>query len=141
MAFGSSLGARLAGVAIGWMLLWAVLVIGARETVLRFRPRTSHSQVALFSAAMVLLLMINLEAPARFIRGWWVWHAGAARASASMPWWSAIAWFVWPWLLAFAMREKDVASGAVARSWRPAVILALLSAIALAARVQMWIRG
>jgi hypothetical protein len=141
MAFGGSLGLRLAGVAVGWLLLWSVLVMSARETVLWARPRASHAVVAALTAAIVLLTMANIESPARFVRGWWIWHAGEARNPVPMSAWAWAAWLVWPWLTAFAMREKDVAASVVGRSVRPMLILLLLNAIALGTRCRVWIQG
>ena len=139
--FGEALGVVRFGVAIGWVLLAAVLVLGGRGAVLWARPRASHASVAALTAAVVLVTMINLEWPVRVIRGWWWWHSGAARDLAPVPWTHWIAWFVWPLLAAFAMREKDVVSGVAFRSMKPALILALLNAVALAARVRAWAQG
>lgn len=139
--FGEALGAAQFGVAIGWVLLAAVLVLSARGAVLWARPRASHASVAVLAAAVVLVTMMNLEWPARVMRGWWLWHSGAARDLAPVPWTNWLAWFVWPLLAAFAMREKDVVSGVAVRSVKPAIILALLNAVALAARIRAWMQG
>lgn len=134
MHFGAALGAQFLGVALGWVLLWAVLMMAAREAVLWMRPRASHRLVAILTAAVVLLTVLNLEWPARFVRGWWVWQG---RETGGFPWLKWLAWLVWPGLMAFAMREKNVASAAVARSGRPVIILAVLNAIALATRLRL----
>ena len=136
--FGAALGAKVFGVAPGWLLLWAVLVMGAREVVLRLRPRASHASVAIFTALLVLLTVVNLEWPARFIRGWWVWQSRGARNPSGVPWMNWAAWFLGAWMMAFAMREKSVLSGVATRSLKPVVILASLNAIALAARLRAW---
>jgi hypothetical protein len=135
--FGDALGVKFLGVALGWMLLWAVLVMSAREAVLWMRPRASHGFVAMLTAVLVLLTVFNLEWPARFGRGWWVWQSDDARNALGVPWRNWLAWFVWPGLMAFAMREKDIRSGVAARSGKPVIILATLSAIALAARLRL----
>jgi len=139
--FGEALGVKLLGVAVGWVLLWAVLVMSAREAVLWARPRMSHRNVAVVTAAVVLLTTLNIEWPARFIRGWWLWQSADAGSPATAPPWRWLAWFVWPGLIAFAMREKNVLSGVVMRSLKPVVILAALNGIALAARVRFWFPG
>jgi uncharacterized membrane protein len=136
--FGEALGAKALGVATGWLLLWPVLVMSAREVVLRFRPRASHGTVAAATAALVFLSAVNLERPARFIRGWWVWQSADASSPAGVSWLNWAAWFAGPWLMAFAMREKEVLSGVATRSLRPVVILASLNAIALAGRLRSW---
>ena len=132
--FGGALGVKFLGVALGWMLLWAVLVMAARESVLWLRPRASHRAVAALTAVLVLLTVLNLEWPARFVRGWWVWQSADAGGA---PWRNWVAWLVWPGLMAFSMREKDVASAVVAHSGKPVIILAMLNAIALAARLRI----
>ena len=135
--FGGALGVRLFGVPAGWVLLWAVLVIGAREAVLWMLPRASHRLTAILTAGIVLLTVLNADWPARFVRGWWGWQHGEA---SGVPWRFWLSWFVWPGLMAFAMREKDVASAAAARSGKPVILLAALNAIALAARLRYgWI--
>ena len=137
--FGEALGPKGFGVPSGWLLLWAVLVMSAREVVLRLRPRTSHAGVAAVTAVLVLLTVINIEWPARFIRGWWVWQSADARSPSGVPWMNWAAWFAAPWLMAFAMREKTVLSGVASRSWKPVVFLASVNAIALAARLRAWL--
>jgi hypothetical protein len=137
--FGEALGAKVFGVAVGWVLLWPVLVMSAREVVLRASPRASHARVAAITAVLVLITMLNVEWPGRFVRGWWVWQSEEAKNPAGVPWMNWLAWFVGPWLMAFAMREKDVLSGVAARSLKPVVILASVNAIALAARLRVWL--
>jgi hypothetical protein len=139
--FGEAMGGTLAGVAIGWLLLWAFVVIGAREAVLWKWSRASHPAVAALTGVLVFLTIVNVEAPARFIRGWWVWHSGVTREPAPVPLSNWAAWFVLPLLMAFAMREKSVVSAAAQRSVRPAIAIVLLNAIALGARVRLWLHG
>jgi hypothetical protein len=139
--FGGALGVKLLGVAVGWVLLWAVLVMSAREAVLWARPRMSHRGVAVVTAAVVWLTMLNIEWPARFIRGWWLWQSADAGSPAIAPPLRWLVWFIWPGLMAFAMREKDVLSGVAARSLKPAVILGALNFVALAARIRVWFIG
>ncbi len=139
--FGEALGPEAVGVSSGWLLLWAVLVMSAREVVLRLRPRTSHAGVAAVTAVLVLLTMVNLEWPARFIRGWWVWQSWDARSPSGVPWMNWTAWLAGPWLMAFSMREKDVLSGVASRSLKPVVILAAINAVALAARLRILAGG
>lgn len=134
LQFGDALGMKLLGVAVGWVLLWVVLVLAAREAVLWMRPRASHRAVAMLTAAVVLLTAFNLEWPVRSIRGWWIRPQDTADALA-VPWMNWAAWFAVPWLMASAMREKDVLSGVAKRSLKPVVILAGLNIIALLARL------
>jgi len=134
--FGGALGPKFLGVSAGWLLLWAALVMGARETVLRLHPRASHARVAAFTALLVLVTAVNVEWPARFVRGWWGWHSTAGKGTSGVPWTNWAAWFAAPWLMAFAMREKDVLRGVAQRSLKPPVILAALNVIALLARLR-----
>lgn len=129
--FGSALGAQVFGIAAGWVLLWAVLVMAAREAVLWMFPRASHRLVSLLAAITVLATVANLHWPARFIRGWWVLASEGGWLNGWQYWAS---WLIWPGLMAFAMRERDVAAAVGRRSARPLIILALLNAIALASR-------
>lgn len=139
--FGSALGTKLFGVALGWVLLWAVLVLGAREAVLWLRPRASHRIVTVLAAAVVLLTVFNLEWPARSFRGWWVRPQDAA-GTLGVPWQNWIAWAMCPGLMAFAMREKDVRSGAAPRSSRPLFLLVALNGIALVTRLRLsWVEA
>ena len=135
MQFGAGLGKQLFGVALGWVLLWPALVLGAREAVLRLRPRASHAFAAASTALLVLLTEANLEWPARALRGWWAHPPDAP----GVPWMNPVVWFGAAWLMAFAMREKDVAAAAAARSAKPVILLAALNVIAIAARLrQTW---
>ncbi len=136
MQFGDALGAELLGVALGWVFLWAVLVPGAREAVLWIRPRASHRSVAILTAFVVLFTVFNLEWPVRSNRGWWL-RPQDATGALGVPWQNWLAWAVWPGLMAFAMREKDVRSSVVPRSGRPVIILVALNAITLAARLRL----
>ena len=133
--FGAALGMKLLGVALGWVLLWAVLVLGAREAVLWLRPRASHRTATVLTAAVVLLTAFNLEWPARELRGWWLRQQDAT-GTLGAPLQNWLTWAVCSGLMAFAMREKDVRSGAAPRSGRPVILLAALNAIALVARLR-----
>jgi uncharacterized membrane protein len=134
--FGEALGPKLLGVPAGWLLLWAALVMAARETALLLRPRASHAAVAAFTALLVLATAVNVEWPARFVRGWWGWHSAAAKGASGVPWTNWASWFAVPWLMAFAMRERNVLSGVAKRSLKPLGILASLNLIALLARLR-----
>ena len=136
MQFGAALGPKLFGVALGWVFLWTLLIPAAREAVLWFRPRSSHRTVAILVAAVVLSTAVNIEWPVRSDRGWWFRPQDAA-GTLGLPWQNWLSWAFWPGLVAFAMREKAVASTTIVRSGKPAFILAALNAIALAARLRM----
>ncbi len=134
MAFNDGLGTKLFGVPLGWPLLWATLVIAAREAVLWARPRMSHAGVSGLSAIVIFATLLNVEPTARHHRGWWDWFLESPRNPSGVHLAAWAAWLIWPWLVVFFMREKEVALGVAPRSVRPAVILAVLNGIALAAR-------
>ncbi len=136
LGFGGALGIRLLGVALGWVFLWTVLVVGGREAILWMRPRASHQSVMALTAILVLFTVLNLEWPARAVRGWWLREPNAANTVLAVPWQNWLSWFVWPALMAFAMREKSVLAAAAPRSSRAVLMLATLNAIALAARLR-----
>ncbi len=136
LGFGGALGVRLFGVALGWVFLWTVLVVGGREAILWMRPRASHRAVTVLTAVLVVITALNLEWPVRSIRGWWLRDPNTAGTVLAAPWQNWVSWFVWPALMAFAMREKSVLSAAAPRSSRAVVVLAALNAVALAARLR-----
>jgi hypothetical protein len=136
MSHGSPLGPQLLGVAVGWPLLWAVLVMSARETVLALRPRASHATVSFATAVLVLITLINLYPIAANARVWWAWHDGDVRHPVPMRWWTWVSWGVMPWLMAFAMREKSVVAGMAPRLLKAIFLLALINAAALATHIR-----
>ena len=141
MFFSKVLGAQLLGVPLGWLLLWIVLLIAAREAVLRLHPRAGHILLTSLAAGAVLLTMVNLSPIAENVRAWWVWHAGDIHQPATAPWWSWIGWFTGAWIMISLMREKSVAAAAASRSVKPLIILLLLNLAALLTHVRVWFRG
>ena len=134
MSFGSGLGGKFLGVPIGWPLLWTAIIIAARETVLWMKPRLSHALVSLYSALLVLATIANVEPTARHTRGWWDWYLDTPRNGSGVHVWAWAAWFLWPLLVLFSMRERDVVSASAPRTVRPMVILIVLNTVALIAR-------
>jgi hypothetical protein len=135
MSHGAALGPQLLGVAVGWPLLWAVILVSARESVLIIRPRASHLFVSSATAGLVLVTLLNLHPIASNSRVWWAWHDGDVRHPVAMRTWTWLTWGVMPWLMAFAMREKNVVAGAAARPAGALVVLGLLNAAAVAAHI------
>ncbi len=129
IVFYSTLGARLLGVPAGWLLLWIVLTLAAREAALRLRPRASHAAASALAGALGFLTAANVLSPALSLRAWWSYHGGA------MPPWAWAAWFIVPCALAFVLREKSVLAASAHRSWKPPIVLLVLNGIALLARV------
>ncbi len=122
--FYPTLGARLLGVPAGWVLLWVVLVLAAREAAVQLRPRASHAAASALAGALVFLTAVCVLPPALMLRAWWTW--------AVSPWeWAA--WFLVPCALAFALREKSILTASARRSWKPLLTLLVLVGIALGA--------
>ena len=130
IVFYPTLGTRLVGVPAGWLLLWAVLVLAAREAALFLRPRASHAAASALAGVLVLLTTWSLLSPAVQLRAWWGYRG-------ALPIWSWGVWLAAPWALAFALREKDIAAASARRSWKPLVLLLILNAVALAARLNL----
>jgi hypothetical protein len=135
MHFSPVMGAQFLGVPLGWLLLWAVLLIGSREAVARVWRRGSHGAVAAAGAAVVVLTLANLHPIAREGRAWWFWHTGSVREPAATPWWFWLSCGLAAWVLLWLIRERTVLAGAAERSAKPLVILGLLNLAALAARI------
>ena len=131
MHFTQVLGAKFLAVPLGWLLLWCVLLLSAREGVLRLRPRWSHTAATTAAAALVLLTLLNLGPIAREMRAWWFWYGGSLAQEVSPPAWLPVAWFAAAWVLEWLLRETNVAAAAKPRSWRPLVIVLLLNVSAL----------
>jgi hypothetical protein len=137
---GKTIGMKLGGLAIGWILLWVMLVLASRETVLWRWPRASFRAVTIGASALAFLTFANIERAVRgsphynpMSRGWWWWTDPATRISVDPP---VLFWFGIALLSIVAlllMREHRVvdATGAAARqAWRAAVLLIAFNAAA-----------
>ena len=141
MHFTPVLGSQLIGVPLGWVLLWGVLVIGARESLLRFTSRISHLALSFVTALVVLLTIVNLAPITKFdARAWWGWYTPDSRQPVPAPWWFWLACFIVAWLLAFLMRERTVATGVKKRSLRPLLVLLTLNVAALLTHARSLLR-
>ncbi len=129
IVFYPTLGARLLGVPAGWLLLWAVLTLAAREAALQLRPRASHAAASVLAGALVFVTSAAVLSPAIALRAWWSYRTG------DMPLWAWAAWFIVPSALSFALREKSILTASSHRSWKPITVLLALSTIALVARL------
>jgi hypothetical protein len=141
MFFSKVLGAQLLGVPLGWLLLWIVLVVAAREAVLRLWPRAGHLALTCTAAVVVLLTILNLRPIAENTRAWWIWHAGNIHQPATAPSWSWIGWFASAWIMLFLMRERSVVTAATRPPIKALIILILLNIAAFATHVRGWFRG
>ena len=141
--YSRQLGMKLGPLPVGLPLLWFALVIGARETVLRCRPRAGQGTLALGTGALALLADVNLEPVAAKLRGFWFWRASVENAPPlfAPPWSGYAAWFLAASALAFALREERVATGVRRDFARPVAIFLLLNAVFLAANLGRFFRG
>ena len=140
--YSRQLGMKLGPLPVGLPLLWFALVIGARQTVLRWWPGAGQVRLALGTGALALLADVNLEPVAAKVRGFWFWRAQSPDQPPHFTpeWTNYAAWFLVASGLAFALREERVAAGERRDSVRPMVIYLLLNAVFLAANVGRFLR-
>jgi uncharacterized membrane protein len=136
--YGTALGMKLGPVPCGVPLLWFVLVIGARSTLLRAFPRAinaSNARVGVTTGALVLLADFNLEPAAAKLRGFWFWVANPPSLPPVFdpPMMNYAAWFVFGTLFAYMLREERVVADPRSRSWKPVIVFGLFNAVFLLA--------
>lgn len=136
--FSSKLGVRLAGVPVGWALLWVPVLIGARELVLWLRPRAGHNMTALAGGALVMLAFFNLEPLAQRFT-WWFWRRDKFSDATSLPWHFMLVILVFAVALGWLLRETNMVPRLQRRSRRAAVIFLLLNVLAIAAHLRFLI--
>jgi hypothetical protein len=141
--FGEPLGGKLGPVPLGLPLLWLVIILGAREAVLRCFPRWSHWQVALGTGVLTALTDLLLEPLAAKLRGFWFWRASAPGLPPvfdppPLHW---LEWGVMAGLLAYTFRSRRVVASVQKRPWEPAATLGIFYAIFLVAHLGRWLRG
>ena len=141
--YSRQLGMKLGPLPVGLPLLWFALVIGARQTVLRWWPGAGHVRLALGTGALALLADVNLEPVAAKLRGFWFWRAQSPDQPPlfTPAWTNYAAWFLAASALAFALREERVDTGTRRDSFRPMAIYLLLNAVFLAANLGRFLRG
>lgn len=135
--YSHQLGMKTGPIPIGLPLLWFTVVIGARQTILCFRPGAAHWQLALGTGVLALLTDANLEPVAAKLRGFWFWRAETPSLPPlfSPPWTNYAAWFVTTSAMAFALREERVGGRRRADSLRPVTAFLLLNGVWLAAHL------
>lgn len=135
--YGSALGLKVGPVPFGLPLLWFSIIIGTRETILRFRPRWGQWGLSASAGALAMLTDMNLEAPAAKLRGFWFWSPLAPDLPPvfDFPLTGSLAWGLLAALIALNLRELDVVNPVRKRPWPPMVTLAIFQAIFLATHV------
>ena len=141
--YSRQLGMKFGPLPVGLPLLWFALVIGARQTVLRWWPGAGQVRLALGTGALALLADVNLEPVAAKLRGFWFWRAQSPDQPPHFTpaWANYAAWFLVASVLAFALREERVAVDTRRDSFRPVAIYFLLNAVFLAANLGRLTRG
>lgn len=135
--YGTALGLKLGPVPLGLPLLWFTVIIGAREIILRFRPRWGQWPLAASVGALAVLTDVNLESPAAKLRGFWFWSTLSPDLPPvfDFPLAGSLAWGVLAALITLNLRESDVVTSARKRPWQPMVTLAIFEAVFMAANV------
>ncbi len=136
--FSAGLGVRLAGVPVGWALLWVLVLMGARELVLWLRPRVSHNATALAGGAFAALTFVNLEPLAQRFT-WWFWRRDKFTVATSLPWNFTLVLLVFAIALGWLLREISIVPHTKRRSRKAAIIFLLLNALAIAAHLRLWL--
>ena len=141
--YSRQLGMKFGPVPVGLPLLWFALVIGARQTVLRCWAGVTHGQLAVATAALVLLTAAQLEPVAAKVRAWWFWRPidPSQPPQFSPPWTNYAAWFLTALVLTYFLREDRVATRQRTTTPRPAIIFLLLNAVLLATHLGRHWRG
>jgi hypothetical protein len=135
--YGIPLGLKLGPVPLGLLLLWFSVIIGAREALLRFRPRLNCGLLSAGVGVLAFLTDLNLEPLAARWRGFWFWRGGAPALPPVLepPLTASLAWGILAALMALTLREHEVAASARKASWQPVVTFAIFNTVFLASHV------
>lgn len=131
----TNLGMKLGPVPFGVPFLWLVIVLGARETVLRVFPKLSHGGCAALTGVCCGLTSVLLDPIAWKYRAWWLWYPAQFDAPGTAPWSAHLTWFVAGAALAFAMRAEQVVPRVKVRPIAPMLGYLFLIAIIALTRV------
>jgi len=131
--YGAPLSLKLGPVPLGLPLFWFSAIIGAREALLRFRPRLGQVWLAIGAGIVALLTDLNLEPLAAKWRGFWFWRATAPTLPPVFdpPLTGSLAWGILVALITLVLREKSVVASAQKRAWQPIVTLVIFHAVFL----------
>lgn len=134
--FPPNLGWKLGMVSFAVPLLWMLIILGARETVLRVFPRLAHHYTAVLTGLACTLTLAIIDPVAWKYRAWWLWYPGRTDAPNHAPWLCFALWFLLTAALAYFMRSPHVVPKLKKRPITPIVAYAILNGIAAAA----WLR-
>jgi uncharacterized membrane protein len=135
------LGMKLGGVSLGWPLWWFVVVVGGRMLAERLLSRASYPQLALATGVLAFLTQINLEPLAWKVRLFWFWYAPGTHLAGQPLWRNYATWWLVATVLAFLLRERQVAATARPPQWRTALILILMNAVFVLTHIAVALRA
>lgn len=131
--FTSRFGALFGAVSLGWLLLWCVVIFGARDAALALLPRASHPQTALLAALLAGLTDLNLEPLASKTRAWWLWMERTPHPFAALQ--SSLVWCLAGLALAWCFRAPILAKAGSARWPRSVQVFVLFNALLVLAHI------
>jgi hypothetical protein len=141
--FTGALGMHLAHgrISLGWILLWATVILGARELARLLFPRASHGQAALLAGLFAVATAANLEPVATKLRVFWLWNPGRVQGPNEAPVVVYVLWLVGAATLAFFFRAPEVVRTRGGEPRRAAATLLILNAMCLAALLAAQLRA
>lgn len=133
-------GWKIVNVPFAIPLLWFVIVVGSRETVMRLLPRAGHLAIS-FGTALLSLLSIALLDPIVWqYRAWWLWYPKAVDGANHAPIPNYVTWFVLSLILAWFMRSTRIAPPGESRPWSPVIVWGVVNCITLLTHLTLRIR-
>lgn len=129
-----NLGWKIGHVPFAVPFLWMVMVVGARETVLRLVPKLSHTVLAVLAGVVAAGAMWLIEPLPWKYRAWWLWYPGPGGGPDVPPWTNYLTWLIAAGLLAYLMRPTMVVPRLNRRPLGAVAALASLVVIALITR-------
>jgi uncharacterized membrane protein len=117
LIYTSQLGARISGVPFSIPLLWLVIIVAARYSVLHFWEHAQRWQIAVGTGLLAVLTDLSLEWVAWKVRAYWLWYFPLANTPDWPPlqnfavWFvlaAALAWFAFPAARPFSRHQKPL---------------------------------
>lgn len=133
--FTTRLGFLIGPVSIGWILLWCIIILGARDLVLFALPRASHAQVSLLTGVLAAFADFNMESVASRTRVWWLWANGTSHPNLVGALQNCLAWFLAATALAWSFRSPILSKPGAPRLSKGAVVFLVFQAILLLAHL------
>ncbi|MEO7932680.1 MAG: carotenoid biosynthesis protein [Chthoniobacterales bacterium] len=124
--FTGQMGAKIAGVPFAVPLLWMVILVASRYTVLHFWEHARRWQIAVGTGLLAVATDASLEWIAWKIRAWWLWYFPLANTPNWPPLQNFPSWFCLAALLAWFAFP---ASRPVGRHIQPVILLGLLNLV------------